>query len=550
VNQSSLWRIFLCVILLSTFAFGRSDFDELAERVNDSYAAQLHDQDPLIAEINARSLSVNRVENSGDDLVRIKYLLSQWRFGTRNHLLQQAAHSADAYAAALTQLNQLGVLLGKPEIETLLALQHHFVGAVTQTDFENLLVSHGDPASVKKVLSRDSINRRLLVPATSIGQVPMLPHPWWRSQGWLSVQDADAYVWDGECVRVRGTRICTGDVLLVDLAKIFDGINTSFSEPRSSFTHNGVVTFLEIDGRKIPAVFEIHGAGMRIVPLARYLSPQFIYYGEVYRPNADVHRPADYDSRLSKLVMRILDEQIGYDFNARPIPEGGYDAMVECDQVGVVCSGSLDMLNRSLDIPVKVTPSHLASGARRNVASAGLELLAERGTYLTPSDFKFSPDYVQVGTIDNNFQQNLVREWMMGSPLVEGSFGHRMNTQTLNVSNLPFWKGGAIYKVVNALSQIAHAPKPISSVFFAFTNALVGLSRKTLPQAPGKTLASVVALNNRIEAAGKALLKCPEVLLAANERQAFDLSVSENSPAVRGRVNSQFTRVGLDQAFE
>ncbi len=544
------WRLFLGLLFISPAALARAEFDEIRDLVSGSYRAQASDENPQIAEINARALQVDRPLTSGEDLVRIKFLLSQWRLSTRDYLLRDASRSAEKYARSVSELNQLGAILGELEIARLLSLHLRFSDAVSQADFEALLVSHGDPQYVREVLDPHSPNRRLLTPSTAVRLGPINPHPWWRSQGWLSVRDADAYVWDRDCVMVRGVRVCSGDVLLVDLAKIFDGINTSFSEPRSSFTHNGMVTFLEVDGRKVPAVFEIHSVGMRVVPLARYLTPDFIYYGEIYRLRAGVRRPANYDARLSELVLRILKDQIGYDFNARPIPMGGYDAMVECGQVGAVCSTSIDMLNRSLETDVELKPSGLAPQARRNIGATGLEILAERGTYLTPTDFKFSADYEQVGTIDNNFSANLVREWMMGAPTVPGSFGYRMNTQTLDVSSLPFWKGGAFYRFVKALAKVAHAPWPISSPFFALANSLVGLSRKTLPQAPGETLAAVVALNNRLEAAGKKLLDCPEVLLAASQREAFDLFHSEGSDEVRGRVDGAFTDVALDRAFK
>jgi hypothetical protein len=288
---------------------------------------------------------------------------------------------------------------------------------------------------------------------------------------------------------------------------------------------------------------------MRIVPLARYLTPKFIYYGEVYRVKPELKRDPQYGAKLSALVSRILKEQLGYDFNARAIPEGGYDVMVKCGQTNVVCSTAVQMLNESLGIKAEITPSHLSVGAAFNIGKTGLTELAERGSYVTPTDIKRSADYDHVGTIDNNFKVNLVREWMMGSPDVDSSFGGRMEWNRLDVSGLALWKGGLVFKLVKGLASFAQVPYA-SAPFFWLANWAIGLNHKTLPKAPPLALASVVALNNRLEAAGKQISGCEELVEAARFRQAFDLAEWEKDPAVRSRVDRAFTDVGLDAAFK
>ena len=88
-----------------------------------------------------------------------------------------------------------------------------------------------------------------------------------------------------------------------------------------------------------------------------------------------------------------------------------------------------------------------------------------------------------------------------------------------------------------------------SRAFLGVTDWAVGLNRRTIPQAPPQTLATVVALNNRLETAGKRLKRCPELLAAMAPHKPFDLSETENSAEVRGAVDRVFQDVGLDKAF-
>ena len=211
---------------------------------------------------------------------------------------------------------------------------------------------------------------------------PMDPSVRWKSHKWLQLPGMTEYEYAENGLIYRDLLIKEGDLLLVDLNKIFDGINTSFSAPRSSFTHNGIVIFLEHDGRKVPAVFEIHATGLRIVPLNRYLSPEFTSYVEVFRRTEAGPLNAEWSDQLSQLVNRLLTEQMGYDFNARPIPEGGYDVMVQRGQRCVVCSTLVDMLDKTLGIAIPIPNSRLHHGAQKNVGAHGRVLVSLDGTIL------------------------------------------------------------------------------------------------------------------------------------------------------------------------
>jgi hypothetical protein len=229
------FRLAALSLLLCVSAFGETEFQLLKALVDESFRAQVEGRNPQIVEINQRGLAVDRSVTSGAELNRLKFMLTHWRQATRDILLEQATQTSSDYARTCSGLNQLGAILEKEHIAALVGLQKRYAAAVSNEDFEHLLVSHGDAVEVNKVLPASS-PRRAWLAAAQVKLGPIDPNFWFHASGWLDVAGVDNYIWDGECVLVRGIRVCAGDTLLVDLAKIFDGINTSFSLPRSNFT--------------------------------------------------------------------------------------------------------------------------------------------------------------------------------------------------------------------------------------------------------------------------------------------------------------------------
>ena len=135
--------------------------------------------------------------------------------------------------------------------------------------------------------------------------------------GWLHHAAVDEYSFTSDTsVQISGLNLQSGDILLVDQALQDEGSLLASLEPRSYFMHSSLFVILDHGGRRIPAVLEIHQAGARIVPLGRFVAPDFIFYGEVLRIPAK-YRPTDWSKRLSDAVSGLIDEGIGYDFLAQ-----------------------------------------------------------------------------------------------------------------------------------------------------------------------------------------------------------------------------------------
>ncbi len=541
-------------LFLATPVWAEVRFTDFQSLVVHSYATQAESGTDLkIDEILALERRIGGPDPAaeGDEWARIKYLLSHWREETRAYLVQRAAgpHSE----AALDALERLGALIPQADVEKLAAMMT-WVSEEKAKQIAYVIAQNGEPESARAALRGYPQFQRFTDPATQVKMGPIDPSFYRYGLGWLKDAWEKDYEWseDGKSVKIRGQWVQAGDSLLVDLAMPFDGINTSFAEPRTNFTHNAVVVFLEYGGRKIPAVFEIHSVGLRIVPLARYLSPEFVYYAEVYRPKKPPADPTVLGKKLSDLTFRLLEEQMHYDFDARPIPPEGYDKMVNEGQHCVVCSTLADTLYKTLQMGIAIPSSRVHPGARQSVANVGLDALADRGTYLTPTDIKLSDAMVRVGTVDNGLidtkdEANLRREWLMGNPNVPGSFGSYMATGRLAPDRLPLLKGGAIYHTVKHVATFAQSNTWASRRFLDLTDVTVGMNARTQNQADPRALGTIVAFNTQLKAAHRGM-DCRAALVGLAGKP-FDLRESEARPVVRKAVDEALHRAGIPYAF-
>ena len=234
------------------------------------------------------------------DLVDTKYALSHWRAVTQERLLDSvnAADSPAEYADALQRLNQLNRTVLDSRVVVDLAARYERLSARhgRSNELRGLLAvtlaTHGDPRAVGPVLEKiaDPVALRLAGPKPFVDLKPVDPHRKWRADGWRTVPGMANYEITHGSVQYRGLQLRTGDILLVDSGQRGGGIYTSFSYPRSNFTHSATVVLLDDQkeaNRTIPAVFEMHMGGLRVVPLKRFLSPDFTAYAEAYRLNPD-----------------------------------------------------------------------------------------------------------------------------------------------------------------------------------------------------------------------------------------------------------------------
>ncbi len=501
-------------------------------------------------------LEVSRL--SSEEHLRIKYLISHWRHYSANLLVLQAMQQPFYLRDILQGLKDLRAPLSDSSLELLNRVtSNSSTTGRTRVAFLELAAAFGNRRSLQKLLENKRGLSRLAGPVPLSNLAPMVAGPW-KNQGWLNDGEFRKldfelrhYLGDASHVVLRGTQIRPGDILLIDHHQSYDGLNTSFSSPRSSFTHCGVVVFLEYDSPRgeiqtYPAVLEIHEAGVRVVPLANYISASFSDYLEVYRLRDESRKGEAFSRRLNVLARTLLDVQLGYDFNARPIPQGGLYPMLNDGHFGVTCSSLADLIYKSLGIDLKLSPSQLPLGARMNIALMGLSELAERGNYIAPSDFKQSPALERVGVIDNAFGSNVQREVLIGSPELLGSVGQLLTQHILDAKRLRnlSWR----YRLVEFLAKRVEKKSWLGRTFLAFTEKKKGLNVDTFPMAPSGTLAAVSALNQLIEEASNSF-KCSSLLEAAADAQPFDLLEIENSLQVRSSVIESLQKSGFSRAF-
>lgn len=566
----------LAVILFGQLECRAGGVEELGRLIAASFEAQERGSDLLIGEIMdwERTLDIPTV--SAEDHVVIKYMLSHWKMWTGRYLLRRAPGGPTQFRFALSNLQKLNYTLDRDAILELhslfLKLPQNERRSRLKEEYGQLLATRGDPKYTLDILKQLQLDTALGLfgPERLIKILPIDPSRW-KSHGWVKVPGMDAYKWVEGGIEYRGLNIKEGDLLLVDLNKLYDGVNTSFSTPRSSFTHNAVVVFLEHKGRKIPAALEIHSAGLRVVPLNTYLSPDFTSYVEVFRLNDPALVPEHFHERLGALVSTLLREQMGYDFNARPIPVGGYDVMVKEGQRCVVCSSLVDVIYKTFGVSVKIPKSEIHPGERAHLRRVGLNDLADAGTYLTPTDLKLTKQHSRVGIIDNGFTRNILRELTLGAHDVPGSIGYLLSQHHLESEKIQPWQRMALYRSVLWIARNIREGSSLGKTLLTLSDFAVGLNERTRPQAPDEALATVVVLNHGIEASVKEMgratpvdfpgattlrkkgvlswggsrINCSGVFLALGAKSPFHIRAVENLEQVRKPVEESLMESGV-----
>jgi len=568
-----LYLISIAFLLGSGFAKAGPAADTISLLIGYSFRAQSQRVTNLqIKPIRSWELALASFEADATEHNVIKFMLSHWKFWTQVHLLwlAQASDSVEDWEAIIGQLSELGYAIDKESVgilterfERLRATHWGYPQTITK-NFALLLATQGDPSAVHPILDRLGYDyaSRLAGPRTQVEMGPIDPHPRWRSDGWLNLPEMDRYVWQNGEVVYRGVRFRAGDLLLVDLNKLFDGFNTSLTAERhrSNFTHNGIVLFWQQGGKTIPVVFEICAAGLRIVPLARYLSPDFVLYAEVHRLRDSVQRPADWSLRLQAAAAELLRHQLGYDFNAHLIPEGGVEVTWGGRPPGVVCSSLVRVLYnythiRGVDIPQ--TP--LAPGSRENIRRGGLTALADAGEYVDPTALKMTPQHRRVGVIDNGFLRNVLRERLQGGAEVPGSMGYLMNHLTLDPGASDRFLLRGLRYLVTGIAAMAQSKDPIvGGAVRLFLHRQLGMVPAAIPQAPPASLGLVVTFNHAIEGAAyligrSAKRGLPELarFINADARSPIDCSewVAQLGARVPFHLGEVETRDGIVRTF-
>jgi len=227
----------------------------------------------------------------------------------------------------------------------------------------------------------------------------------------------------------RGIHFRSGDFLVGDLAIPCDGLLESFATEVPVYTHAGLFVDYcpEANGPRYPAVIEIHKKGKRIVPLAAWLSPNFVYMARALRLT---QVQGDISQALSD-AYRAMPE-ISYDWQARdPLPDG---EMPEGRRSATCTTLGATLLRRiGIDFPMphaKFTPM-----AIRNLSMLGLDSVR---SFFSTTNLALESGLRPIGSIDNrNFTSNLARYLFVGYPSVEASVGDNMANRMLVPSKLP-----------------------------------------------------------------------------------------------------------------
>lgn len=569
-----LLRLIIIFALFAPVLRAEDPVSQVEELIGRSFLAQGGRSGTLyIAEIHALENRLQEGGLSNDEQLTLKYMLSHWRMWTQQYLLGQLPGSDGRdFLTHTLSLESLGYHLHSSSLSRLdrayRALSYDQRGEpILRARYAHLLATLADPVeAIPRIRDLDVPEALQLCGPASVPQISAInPSVRWRHDGWTRLPGMDEYKTTANGVRLRNIDLEPGDMVLVDLNQIFDGVNTSFGEPRSQFTHQGVVVFLERDGKRIPAMFEIHGGGLRLVPLHRYLSPAFITYGEVHRLKDKHKRPDNWWAELSRTVERLLATQMGYDFQVREIPEGGLELMLDRNQLAVVCSSLPDVIFKTLGVPVHVEPSALNPGVIPNLRRFGLGELADRGHYLTPTDFRRSEDFRRVGVIDNGFARNIVRELMMGSPHVPGSVGYLMTHRRLDPALITPWQRRCLFRSVHWAMDHLQRGTRVGKLIEGSLSLALGVEPHMLPQGPAEMLAMIVTLNNGIEKSGNVLLagaptgfpelgggargRCDVLFQALAVHRPFHLQRFETQIPIRLPVSDALRRSGASGAF-
>ncbi|MCB0403493.1 MAG: hypothetical protein KDD51_01815 [Bdellovibrionales bacterium] len=575
---------FVSLVFLSLLAVTHPVFagvDELKKLVDESLATDVLDE--------RQAGWIAQIENYGAvtpvDQWRVKYMKSHWRYWMVDRLVKHAKPST--LGAVATTLDKLRYNLSPKYMDQLLSVYEATeVDAQTEETLAKVIATHGDPirshfylSKIQTPLTRQRADK-LAGPDRPLNISPMDPSVQWQHTGWLGQdsQSLDEYEHEDGRVTIRGVSFQAGDVVVIDHNKFEDGLNIAMSIPRSQATHSGVVVFVHHDGKVYPAVFEIN-VGLRLVPLQTYVSPAFSSHVEVLRSDRRKQASEDEEKQLSDLALRMLDRQMGYDFNAIPVPKGGYDEMLKKGQLCVMCSSLVDVVEKSCGVDHEIPMSLVAPGVVPNLHAVGLEKLAKQRCYLSPTDLLLTKSLRHVGTIDNGFLSNVLREFVMGGEDVNVSMGYLISKKDMDVQKIldsnPL--ATTVYLAMDAVDpdRADHDKKGVVSsagrwmirnTGRAALNSLIGLNERTRIHAPpyllpvmmtlgsgsresvsylGSTLPSGFPEREAIPAKGEPQVEFEPLFRVLGSQKAFDIQEAEANSEVRRAIQAALSKAGV-----
>ncbi len=309
----------------------------------------------------------------------------------------------------------------------------------------------------------------------------------WARQSEFSIA---AYPTVGNTVHYRNLKLQTGDVLLCNRSRHSDGIFTTLVEGCQSFAHAAVYVLLESDGRKFPAVVEIHHEGVRAVPLKVFLSNCFSTYVEVFR---NLKVTPNHQEKMVRESFTLLHELHGFDID-----------MDESQSVFLSCALTVALLYRRSGLAASWGRSRYSLKTMPNLEILGNTSSAKRDL-LMPDDFSKHEDFVIIGTLDNGHFVELVAR-----ALVREKMQEIWQTRVLNPRHFPVTYSFFRWAVESVKERRWMLDRMISG--------LCGLSPGNFPSGPTPFLSLTQIVEPRIERAAKRVLE----KLKAQKHQLFE----------------------------
>ncbi len=468
----------------------------------------LHDQTQRLGEDQSRL-----------DLVDIKFMYSNW-YLQKCELIKALLNRTDInevlLSQAITALDILRPFIAAGELDYALAK-----GAPPDLlqKLERVIRESSLPASTRKLRAYES-NRRYAG----------LPTEWPED-----IQNFPYELHSDGSVTHRGIRFRSGDKFSADLALPHEGALDSFSGEPPLYTHSG--TFVnyqeEAGGPQFPAVIEIHKKGRRLVPLAVWLSPQFVYLARVLRVPAI---ESDISLALSEVYRKI--PHISYDWQGRnPVEGGGFPEDRRCATCTSLGANLLSQLNITYPMPHSV----FLDEAVENLALLGMGHV--RG-FFSPSSLSFASGLESIGTVDNSlFRPNLSRYLIIGYPGIEGSLGSIMSTKRLNPAKLPT-------RYTMTVAEIWAAQQ--KNIVGTIARGLGGFKQAQMPDSTTpQIIAFYLVSNNALSQASTSLAdNCGEVMAMMKQRTPLRISEHFNSPPMKKSIIERQAAGGLPSWFD
>ena len=207
--------------------------------------------------------------------------------------------------------------------------------------------------------------------------------------------------------------------------------------------------------------------------------------------------PSDYERRVKSLVEKALVVNMGYDFHSDPVP-ASFGERIEAGKPYVQCATTTRMVPKSCEANIEFEASEIDAEALSNTLRP---LGLERRDTIQTAGFNLSPRLRKVGTIDNGFGPNIVRELVVGAPDVPGSVGNLLARHRLDLKQLT---RSAEYQV---MFRVLFGPLAKHNWWSRhFTIPLVfcgamGIHPNARPNGPGELVSTMFMIDDRVSKA-------------------------------------------------